>query len=177
MWNFKVLMNQPGWHLLWFSTVWIHLSWFVIPNLYFGQGGEFKASRNILWTLSASREFPRTTRAHIEEISTKGTPCNSVPLKILRTIIVEVHMDTFISSSRDNCALEMPHLPELLPVLAIPSSYSLPSPALSLLPLLLHWKQLLQVNALQDCKSGQYVQFLWPTKREEHVLYLRKIYQ
>ena len=32
-------------------------------------------------------------RAHIEEISTKGTPCYSVPLKILRTIIVEVHMD------------------------------------------------------------------------------------
>ena len=47
------------------------------------------------------------------------------------------HGYTFISSSRDNCAVEMPHLPELLPVLAIPSSYSLPSPALSLLPLLL----------------------------------------
>lgn len=77
-------------------------------------------------------------RAHIEEISTEGTPCYSVPLMILRTIIVEVHMDTLISSSRDNCAVEIPNLPELLPVLAIPSSYSLPSPTLSLLPLLLH---------------------------------------
>lgn len=71
-------------------------------------------------------------RAHIEEISTKGTPCYSVPLKILRTIIVEVHMDihSFLALeiivqlkclTYQNCSL---YWPSLLHTLSFTNSVS-----------------------------------------------------